>query len=121
MPYICRPELPMFKRNQQIEVEVTGLAFGGKGIAKIPTERGEYTVFVQNALPGQKVRARVVKRKARYAETKLEEVLRRAPEEVTVPYQEIPGAPYARLPIAEQTAYKRENAVELYRRIGRYQ
>lgn len=108
----------MFSRNQQIEVEVTGLAFGGKGIAKIPTERGEYTVFVQNALPGQKVRARVVKRKARYAETKLEEVLRRAPEEVTVLYQEIPGAPYARLPIAEQTAYKRENAVELYRRIG---
>ena len=75
-------------------------------------------MFVQNALPGQKVRARVVKRKARYAETKLEEVLRRAPEEVTVPYQEIPGAPYARVPIAEQTAYKRENAVELYRRIG---
>ena len=33
-------------RNEIIEVEITGYAFGGNGIAKIPTENGDFVVFV---------------------------------------------------------------------------
>ena len=108
----------MFKRGEQIEVTIVDMAFGGKGIAKIPTEKGDYTVFVQNAIPGQRVIARVVKRKSRWAECKLDAVVQRADNEIDLPYQEIPGAPYARLPIEAQSEYKRRTAVELYKRIG---
>lgn len=108
----------MYRRNEQIEVTIEDMAFGGKGIARIDTDQGKFTVFVQNTLPGQRVLARVIKCKARFAECKLDKVLARAPEEVEIPYQEIPGAPYARWPMELQTEYKRRNAIELYKRIG---
>lgn len=108
-----------FKRGEVIEVSIERMAFGGKGIALIPTDEGQFTVFVQNALPGQQVLARVVKCKNRYAECKLEKVLERAPEETDIPYQEIPGAPYAQLPMEKQLEYKEATALDLYRRIGK--
>lgn len=101
-----------------MELDITGFAFGGKGIAKVETEDGLFTVFVQNAYPGQRVLARVSDCKARYAECALDEVLERAPDEVDLPYQPIPGAPYAAVPIERQHALKTETTLELYRRIG---
>ena len=60
----------------------------------------------------------MVKCKSKYAECKLEDVLERSPSEQAIPYQEIPGAPYAHLPIADQHAMKEQTALELYRKIG---
>lgn len=108
----------MFKRGEVIELQISAFAFGGKGIGKLATEKGDFTVFVQNALPGQKVKARIVKCKSRYAECKLEEVVEAAPLEVANNYQAIPGAPYARLPIEEQHRLKEATTLEVYKRIG---
>ena len=58
----------MFKRADVITVEISGYAFGGKGVAKIPTDDGDYVVFVDNAFPGQTVKARVAKKRKRFAE-----------------------------------------------------
>jgi len=49
----------LFKKGQHIELNIIDLAFGGKGIAKIPTEDGDFVCFVENTLPGQKVLASV--------------------------------------------------------------
>jgi 23S rRNA (uracil-5-)-methyltransferase RumA len=108
----------LFRKGEIITVSIETYAFGGKGIARIPTEKGDFTVFVQNSFPGQKVSARVVKCKNSYAECKLEEVIERSPEENDIPYQPIPGAPYATLPIDIQHKYKRETTLDLFRRIG---
>ncbi len=64
----------MFKRADVITVDITGYAFGGKGVAKVATENGEYVIFVDNSFPGQKVKARIAKKRKRYAEAKLLEV-----------------------------------------------
>ena len=56
----------MFKRADIITVDITGYAFGGRGIAKIPTDEGDYVVFVDNSFPGQKVRARVAKKRKEF-------------------------------------------------------
>ena len=109
----------LFKRGEIIEVEIMDFAYGGKGIARIPTEHGDFTVFVQNTFPGQRVKARIIKCKSRFAECKLDEVLERAPEEVDQPYQPIPGAPYARVPIELQQKLKEQTTLELFRRIGK--
>lgn len=109
----------VFKRGEVIEAEISALAFGGKGIARIPTESGDFTVFVQNAVPGQRVKARVVTCKNRWAECKLDEVLERAPDEVDTPFQSIPGAPYTRLPIEIQHTLKEQTALDVYRKIGK--
>ena len=108
----------MFRKGELIELSISDFAFGGKGIGRISTEKGDFTVFVQNALPGQHVRARVVKCKSRFAECKLDEVLTPSEDEVSIPFQRIPGAPYASLPIEKQLELKEKTAKDLYARIG---
>jgi 23S rRNA (uracil1939-C5)-methyltransferase len=107
------------KRNQLVELDIIDLAFGGVGVAKIPTEQGEFTVFVQNTVPGQRVRARVEKAQKRFAECRLLDILQHSPEETTIPYQRIPGAPYAAWPIERQRFFKQRNTLDLFRRIGK--
>jgi len=107
-----------FRKNEALILDVEDVAFGGKGIARITTDRGPFVVFIQNAFPGQKVEARVVKCKSRHAECRLEEVIERAPEEVELDFQEIPGAPYARVPLPLQHDVKEKTALDLYQRIG---
>lgn len=105
-------------RGEIIELEITGFAFGGNGIAKIPTEDGDYVVFVENAFPGQIVRAKVEKKKKRYAECKLIEVIQRSPQEIELDVQEISGAPYIFVPLEIQEAWKKSTTLDLYRKIA---
>ncbi|MBI3135080.1 MAG: 23S rRNA (uracil(1939)-C(5))-methyltransferase RlmD [Bacteroidetes bacterium] len=106
------------KRADTIELEITDFAFGGMGIGKVETNEGQFIVFVENALPGQKVLTRIAKKRKKYAEGKLLEVLERSKDEVTVPYQPVSGAPYIALPIEKQRDYKKTSTLEQYKRIG---
>ena len=107
------------KNGQIIEIQIDDYAFGGKGSGRIKNEDGEFVVFVANSLPGQFVKAQVKKASKSFAECKLMEVITRSADEVEVPYQEIPGAPYIKLPIEKQHAYKKQSTVELFKRIGK--
>ena len=107
------------RRGEVLEISIQDYAFGGKGIGRIKNEHGEFVVFVPNTLPGQLVKAQVKKVSKTYAESKLLEVLEPSEDEVEVPYQEIPGAPYIKLPIEKQHDYKKQSTLELYRRIGK--
>ena len=97
---------------------IEDMAFGGKGIARVETEKGPFVVFVQNAFPGQVVDAQVAKCKARHAECRLLRVVEPADFEVALPYQPIPGAPYATVPMEKQHEWKARTALDLYRKIG---
>lgn len=108
-----------FKKNTIVELTIVDSAYGGKGIAKYTTEKGDYILFVPNAIKGQTVKARVVKRKNTYAECKLVEVITSSKDEVEVPYQPISGAPFARLPIEIQKEQKLTQTLEQYKRIGK--
>lgn len=108
----------MVNRGEIITVKITGFAFGGNGIAKLQSDKGEYVIFVQNTFPGQTVEAKVAKKKKRYAECKLVKVLERSAEEVTVPYQEISGAPYIHVPPSIQERYKQEAALSVYQKFA---
>lgn len=107
------------KRGQILEILIEDYAFGGKGIGKLRNDEGEFVVFVPNTLPGQYVKAQVKKSSRNYAECKLLEVLKVSEEENAVPFQEIPGAPYIKLPIEKQHTYKKNSTIELFRRIGK--
>ena len=108
----------LFKKGQHIELNIIDLAFGGKGIAKIPTDDGDFVCFVDNTLPGQKVLASVKRCKKKHAECRLLEVIEKSENEIDIPYQRIPGAPYAQLPIELQESNKKNTCFELFRRIG---
>lgn len=61
------------------EVDLTTLTHGGEALGRLPDGRA---VFVPFALPGERVRARVVSQKERYLRAELVEILKPAPERV---------------------------------------
>jgi 23S rRNA (uracil-5-)-methyltransferase RumA len=107
------------KRGQILNLKIEDYAFGGKGIARIRSEEGEFVVFVPNTIPGQTVIAKVKKSSKNYAECSLIDVIESSEDEVAVPYQDIPGAPYIQLPIELQHKYKKESTLSLFKRIGK--
>jgi len=109
------------KRGEIIELEIENLAYGGKGIGRLETENGKLVVFVNNTIPGQVVKCRITKKKRKHIEARLMEVLKPSPDEIERPFQPIPGAPYSSLPIELQEKYKRDNSIDLLRRIGNVQ
>jgi 23S rRNA (uracil-5-)-methyltransferase RumA len=107
------------KKGEIIELDITDFAFGGKGIARLTLEDDRrMTIFVSNTYPGQKVLAKVVKKKTKHAECNLVKVLEKSPDEVETEFQSISGSPYLNLPIEKQKEYKFKSTIELFRRIG---
>ncbi|MCO5268356.1 MAG: 23S rRNA (uracil(1939)-C(5))-methyltransferase RlmD [Brumimicrobium sp.] len=108
----------MVNRGETIELEISDLAFGGMGIAKIHTDKGDFILFVQNTFPGQKVLARIVKKRKTHAECSLIKILQRSPLENINQYQEISGAPYIHVPVNIQEEYKQKITLQVYKRIA---
>lgn len=108
----------MFQRGDSVELEISDYAFGGRGIARVETENGQYVVFVDNTFPGQLVRAKIEKKRKRHAEAKFQDIIRRSKEEVILPFQEISGGPYIFVPIELQEEYKKNSTLEVFSRIS---
>jgi 23S rRNA (uracil1939-C5)-methyltransferase len=109
-----RPARP--RPGDELELQIDSLAFGGEGVARLGEEG--YVVFVAGAVPGDRVRALVYKRKRSYAHARAVEVLRPSPERIP-PKADHPGVPWQVLPYERQLQIKREQVAEALRRIGR--
>jgi 23S rRNA (uracil1939-C5)-methyltransferase len=107
---------PRPQRGDELELQIETLAFGGEGVARIG--EGGYVVFVAGAIPGDRVRAVVHKRKRSYAHARTLEVLEPSPERVA-PVADHPGVPWQVLRYERQLQIKRAQVDEALRRIGR--
>ena len=106
-----------FKKQQEVELTITSLAFGGKGIGKIEN----YVIFVDGAIPGQKVKASLKKIKKRFAEAQLLEILQQSPLAVEPRcrhYDDCGGCQLQHLNYESQLTYKRQHVVDCLERIG---
>ena len=101
-------------KNQTIEIIITDMAFGGRGIGRID----DFTIFIDGGIIGQTVEAKITKKKKRYAEAKMIKVIKRGELEIETPYQTISGAPWMSLPIEKQRELKQEQVESLMKRIG---
>ncbi len=110
-PTFTRPE-----RGAELDLRVDALAYGGNGVARLEG----YVVFVQGAIPGDRVRAVVTKRKKAYAEARTIEVLEPSAERVA-PVADHPGAPWQVLPYERQLEVKQEQVGDALTRIGHLQ
>jgi len=104
-----RPE-----RGAELELTIDALAFGGNGVARTDG----YVVFVQGAIPGDRVRAVLNKRKKAYGEARAIEILEPSPDRIE-PLADHPGAPWQVLPYERQIAVKSEQVDDALRRIGK--
>ena len=103
------------QRGDELELSIESLAFGGEGVARIGD--GGYVVFVADAVPGDRVRAVVHKRKRSYAHARTLEVLEPSPERIA-PLAKHPGVPWQVLPYERQLQIKHEQVGEALTRIG---
>jgi 23S rRNA (uracil1939-C5)-methyltransferase len=101
------------QRGAELDLRIDALAYGGNGVARLEG----YVVFVQGAIPGDRVRAVVTKRKKAYAEARTVEVLEPSPERLD-PVADHPGAPWQILPYARQLEVKQEQVRDALTRIG---
>ena len=104
--------------GQQLELSIDALAFGGNGVARLPIGDRGYVVFVRGAIPGDRVRAVVTKRKRDYAEARTLEVLEPSPDRIDA-LADHPGAPWQVLPYERQLQVKSEQVDDALRRLGR--
>ncbi len=104
------------KKGETLTLRIEDLAFGGKGIARVDG----YPIFVSNTIPGQEVQVRLAKKRKSHGEGRLIRILSPSAEEQSIPYQSIPGAPYATWPIKLQEENKLKNSLELYKRLGHF-
>ncbi|HEV2975068.1 MAG TPA: 23S rRNA (uracil(1939)-C(5))-methyltransferase RlmD [Solirubrobacteraceae bacterium] len=117
------------QRGDELELTIDSLAFGGEGVARLGdtpfgappvsggTQAGGYVVFVAGAIPGDRVRAVVHKRKRSYAHARTLDVLEPSPERIA-PVAHHPGVPWQVLPYARQLQIKQQQVDEALRRIG---
>lgn len=108
----------MLHPGETVELDVDRLAYGGQGVAR----HDGFVVFVRGAVPGDRVRATVRRRKPRYAEAGLDEILkpsalRRAP--VCRHVAECGGCEWQSLDYAAQLDLKQQQVVESLEHIGR--
>jgi 23S rRNA (uracil1939-C5)-methyltransferase len=69
------------KKGEIIEATITDLAFGGRGLVRIDG----MAVFIDPAVPGDRVRARVFKKRKNYAEARVVELLTPSTDRVSPP------------------------------------
>jgi len=101
-------------RFAELEVTIDSLAFGGNGVAR----HDGYVLFVQGAIPGDRVRVKVTKTKRDYGEAITQEVLEPSPDRIPAVAQH-PGAPWQVLPYEKQLEIKSQQVDDALRRIGK--
>ena len=105
------------KKGQQVTLDISHIAFGGKGLAK----PDGFAVFVDNAVPGDVVQVQITRKKKNYAEARVLELLEPSSDRVTAacPYSGYcGGCKWQFLDYAKQLVFKRQHVAEALEHIG---
>ena len=105
------------KKHQELSLSITDLAYGGAGIAHV----GDFIIFVKNAVPGQRVNARITKVKSAFAEAKVLSVIENGTEYRKPPcnyFKHCGGCSHQQLDYQAQLSYLHKQVIDLYRHLG---
>lgn len=113
-----RRGVPVVPRQPDLlELDLSGVAFGGTALGRVDGE----VVFVPYALPGERIQARVQRRRSDYVTADLVSVLTVSPARVAprCPYfGACGGCQWQHAEYSAQLAMKRQTVVDQLRRIG---
>jgi 23S rRNA (uracil1939-C5)-methyltransferase len=105
------------KKGQELKLEISGLAFGGKGIAR----KDGFTVFVDHTVPLDIVVARIIKKKKNFAVAIVIEILEKSPFRTDPPciYSgQCGGCKWQFLKYDKQLDYKQQHVIDSLEHIG---
>lgn len=107
----------IIKKQQELELEITDIAFGGKGLAKVDG----FAIFVDQTVPLDRVKARIVRKKKNYAEARVLEFVAPSPHRIEAPCRYsgfCGGCKWQFLEYSKQLAYKRQHVSDSLEHIG---
>ena len=105
------------KRGQEINLTISDLAFGGKGISKLD----DLVFFVKDAIPHQKVIAKISKIKKKYVETYNIETIKDSTDQVNPVCEHFNwcgGCTTQQLDYQKQLYYKQKQLSDILNKIG---
>lgn len=105
------------KKGQEVELDIIDAAFKGKGLAKVDG----LAVFVPNTTPGDKVMARIIKKKKKYREAKVLEILEPSPHRIEPKCRHAKvcgGCSWQHIPYEKQLEFKTQQVRDHISRIG---
>lgn len=98
--------------DEQPTVHIAKLVEGGQGLGELPDGK---KVFVWNALPGEMVRARIIKQKHSFAEAIAEEVLTVSPERIEpLETNYLATSPWQIMDFAAENKYKKQIVEDIF-------
>ncbi|MGE7615897.1 23S rRNA (uracil(1939)-C(5))-methyltransferase RlmD [Paenibacillus sp. NPDC101420] len=109
--------LPVSK-NDEVMLDIIGMTHEGEGVGRVEG----FTLFVQGALPGEKVRAKVLKTKKQYGYAKLLNLVEASSARIAAPceiYDQCGGCQLQHMDYAAQLVWKRQLVVDNLERIGK--
>ncbi len=105
------------KKGQSLKVEISDIAYGGKGLVRI----NGFAVFVDQAVPGDHVLIRITRKKKNHAHARVLELLKASPDRIQPPcvYSGFcGGCKWQFLDYAVQLKYKQQHVRESLEHIG---
>ena len=106
------------KKGQTLEVEVTDIAYGGRGLARVDG----VAVFIDQAVPGDRVLIRITRKKANFAEARVVDLLEASSHRIVPPceYSGIcGGCKWQFLQYDQQLIYKRQHVMDALEHIAK--
>tara|TARA_Y100000389_G_scaffold204820_1_gene259892 strand:+ start:2558 stop:3952 length:1395 start_codon:yes stop_codon:yes gene_type:complete len=106
------------KRWQEIELPISDLAFGGKGISKVD----DLVFFIKDAIPGQIVNAKISKIKKNYIEAYNIQTIKKSSNQVEPLCEHFDwcgGCTTQQLKYKKQLYYKQKQIYDILNRIGK--
>jgi len=108
------------RKGDIVELGIDNMAYGGQGVARI----NGFVVFVRGAVPGDRIRAQIIKKKKGHAEAKITELLEPSPDRIRAlcPYSGYcGGCQWQQVSYERQLEYKKGHIEEAMTRIGALQ
>jgi 23S rRNA (uracil1939-C5)-methyltransferase len=105
------------QKGAEIEVAITSVTFGGQGVARI----NDFVLFVDGAVTGDIVRAKVLRLKKNFAEARTTQILTPSPHRTEAPchyFGTCGGCRWQDVDYQGQLEFKRQNIVDVFQRIG---
>lgn len=106
------------EKNKIYEVEIFGLGDGGEGVGRIDN----FTIFVEGALPGEKISVKIIEVKKNYAVGKLEKIFCKSSERIKPVCKLFPkcgGCQLQHLNYPAQLQIKKQKIIDAVERIGK--
>ncbi|MBL7213991.1 MAG: 23S rRNA (uracil(1939)-C(5))-methyltransferase RlmD [Desulfobacteraceae bacterium] len=105
------------RKGETVELAIDKMAYGGRGIGRLDG----FVVFVRGAMPGDKIRARIYKKKKDYAEANIVQLLDSSSDRIEAPcpyFGYCGGCQWQNVVYERQLEYKKALISEPLERIG---